>query len=312
MSSYFDNKPVFMEPKVEQYSSHMIMSNVSQEIKTKIVNIDTKFRDDYEFQKCSVIDYSVTMPESINNVCSMTVENVELPISYYNISSALGNNYFKVTRTNTQESKIITIPDGEYNLTELKDKINQVIDTHTGFEGLTFDILNHKIRFYVDNNTEEYILYFAVNNDGSFDKFNMKSKIGWLLGFTKISYDTSDPNLSQGYTVGDKLPDLHRPKILYLYIDDFSQTKQNSFVTMMSRSRNSHNIIGKIMVDRATNGFQTLFLANKANGYLLSDVRKYNGKADISKLQIQLFDEFDRKIDLNGLDFSLSLKFDYM
>ena len=85
----------------------------------------------------------------------------------------MGNNYFKVTRTNTQESKIITIPDGEYNLTELKDKINQVIDTHTGFEGLTFDILNHKIRFYVDNNTEEYILYFAVNNDGSFDKFIM-------------------------------------------------------------------------------------------------------------------------------------------
>ena len=49
MSSYFDNKQLFSGTTVNQYGSHMVMDNVMKERKTKYVNIDTKFRDEYNY-----------------------------------------------------------------------------------------------------------------------------------------------------------------------------------------------------------------------------------------------------------------------
>ena len=154
----------------------------------------------------------------------------------------------------------------------------------------------------------EYLIEFAVNKDGSFDKHNFKSKLGWMLGFTEVSYTIP----SNGEIVAERISNLTRPRVLYLHVDDFAQTKQNSFSTMMSRSRNSDNIIAKIMVDRSSNDFRKIFFANKANGYLLSDKREYSGKTNIKRLQVQLVDEFDQKINLNGLDFSFSLKIEHL
>ena len=155
---------------------------------------------------------------------------------------------------------------------------------------------------------DDYSIEFAVNKDGSFDKHNFKSKLGWMLGFTEVSYTIP----SNGEIVAERISNLTRPRVLYLHVDDFAQTKQNSFSTMMSRSRNSDNIIAKIMVDRSSNDFRKIFFANKANGYLLSDKREYSGKTNIKRLQVQLVDEFDQKINLNGLDFSFSLKIEHL
>ena len=305
MSNYFDNKPVFMEPQVNQYSSHMVMTNVSQESKTKIVNIDTKFRDDYNYDTaCNLADYSMSLPEPINNVCSMTVENLELPLTYYNVSSALGNNVFKVTRLSTPPVQtIITVPDGEYTLSTLENIIGSLLGSD-----ISISLTANNTTMNNSSGLHEYLIEFAVNKDGSFDKHNFKSKLGWMLGFTEVSYTIP----SNGEIVAERISNLTRPRVLYLHVDDFAQTKQNSFSTMMSRSRNSDNIIAKIMVDRSSNDFRKIFFANKANGYLLSDKREYSGKTNIKRLQVQLVDEFDQKINLNGLDFSFSLKIEHL
>lgn len=145
MSQYFDKKNLFLEPKVTQYGSHMVMSNVNKPTKTKYVNIDTKFSDEYN--NFSVANYNITLPERINDVKSLTVANIELPMSFYNISSALGNNSFQITNlevdttlpyltqlstgfinSNNQFVDTIVIPDGYYTITELKTTINSQID----------------------------------------------------------------------------------------------------------------------------------------------------------------------------------------
>jgi len=161
MSNYFDNKPVFMEPQVNQYSSHMVMTNVSQESKTKIVNIDTKFRDDYNYDTaCNLADYSMSLPEPINNVCSMTVENIELPLTYYNVSSALGNNVFKVTQLSTPPVlTIITVPDGEYTIASLDTKITSLLSvTDVDIELTGFDTT----RINNSSGSDDYSIEFAV------------------------------------------------------------------------------------------------------------------------------------------------------
>jgi len=145
MSQYFDKSELFLEPKVKQYGSHMVMSNVHKPNKTKYVNVDTKFSDEYN--NFTVANYNITLPERINDVKTITVTNMELPMSFYNISSALGNNSFQITNlevdntlpyltqlstgTINADNKFvdtIIIPDGYYTIDEFKTTINNQIN----------------------------------------------------------------------------------------------------------------------------------------------------------------------------------------
>ena len=217
----------------------------------------------------------------------------------------MGNNVFNVTRLSTPPVQtIITVPDGEYTLSTLENIIGSLLGSD-----ISISLTANNTTMNNSSASDDYSIEFAVNKDGSFDKHNFKSKLGWMLGFTEVSYTIPSNN---GEIVAERISNLTRPRVLYLHVDDFAQTKQNSFSTMMSRSRNSDNIIAKIMVDRSSNDFRKIFFANKANGYLLSDKREYSGKTNIKRLQVQLVDEFDQKINLNGLDFSFSLKIEHL
>lgn len=327
MSNYFDDKSIFSEPQVTQYSSHMVMTDVNPDIKTKYINVDTKFRSDYT----SVINHAnhnIDLNESIGNILDMKVESVELPVTYYNISSHLENNYFKATVIidgDISSSYMITIPENHYtNIDDVIVEINEQIDNtlpgdNTTLARLTAAKVNNKLVFY-SNNTDspgtdfQFIIDFAVDKNGNFDKYNFKSKMGWLLGFVELSYNTLESTTTYIAT-GFKSANAENlnmlvtsTNVLYLVLDDFSNGKQSSFNTMMSRSRNNNNIIAKIVVDKTKYNFGSLCIANGDNGFLISDKRKYTGKNDIRKLSVQLVDEYDRFIHLNGLDFTFTLK----
>lgn len=326
MSNYFDNKTIFAEPQVNQYSSHMVMTDVSPDIKTKYINIDTKFRSDYN-SVTNNVNFNIDLNENIGNVLDIQVESVELPVSYYNISSHLENNYFKATVIEdgvVGDSYMITITENYYaNIDDIITEINQSIDAtlpgnNTTLARLTAVKDNNKVVFYSNNGDTstdfQFIIDFAVDKNGNFDKYNFKSKMGWLLGFVELSYNTNNSTITY-QTTGYKSANAENlnmlpitTNVLYLVIDDFSNGKQSSFNTMMSRSRNNNNIIAKIVVDKTKYGFGTLCVANNDNGFLISDKRKYTGKNDIRKLSIQLVDEYDRIIHLNGLDFTFTLK----
>jgi hypothetical protein len=43
MSSYFDDKELFVGPQTHQYGSHMVTTDVKKPIQTKYINVDTRF-----------------------------------------------------------------------------------------------------------------------------------------------------------------------------------------------------------------------------------------------------------------------------
>lgn len=326
MSNYFDNKSIFAEPQINQYSSHMVMTDVNPDIKTKYINVDTKFRNDYNSVTNSA-NFNIDLNENIGNVLDMQVESIELPVSYYNISSHLENNYFKVTVIEdgvVGDSYMITISENYYaNIDDIIIEINERIDAalpgnNTTLARLTAVKNKNKVVFYSNNGDTQtdfqFVIDFAVDKNGNFDKYNFKSKMGWLLGFVELSYNTNE-SITTYEATGYKSANAENlnmlpitTKVLYLVIDDFSNGKQSSFNTMMNRSRNNNNIIAKIVIDKTQYGYGSLCVANGDNGFLISDKRKYNGKNDIRKLSIQIVDEYDRIIHLNGLDFTFTLK----
>ena len=89
----------------------------------KGVSIDSRFRDNYYTTKST--DLHINLPFRLDNVISYRVVGITLPITYYNISQAYGNNvilfnlYDPTTGVITSNSPYkMILPDGRYNTTE--------------------------------------------------------------------------------------------------------------------------------------------------------------------------------------------------
>ena len=313
-----DNKDLFLEPKVTQYGNHMVMTNVVKPVKHKYYTIDTRFRDDYdEYSSTSPTYYTITLPQRVNDVKSIMVCTAEIPLTYYNISASLGNNSLQIILESNNTAKTIIINDGYYNscglITELNNQLKNV-----GFTDLSFNI-NNNSSFNINNLSSNlnYTINFAIktqlkssgntdNND--YDKFNFKSKLGWLLGFRNITYTLSSVN---NIIVSESFIDLNGPRYIYLVVDEFNNGNQNSFISPLYKSILNKNILAKVCIDNKHYGFGSFFTANNFNGYLLTDKRCYNGKVDLQRLKIQLVNELGIPLDLNGLDFSFTLEIEY-
>jgi hypothetical protein len=311
MSEYLDNKDLFLEPKVKQYGNHMVMTNVVKPTKTKYYNIDTRFRDDYdEYSNTSPTFYNITLPQRINDVKSIMVCNCEIPISYYNISASLGNNSLQIIKTSGNIIKTLIIKDGNYDISGLIYEMNNELKT-IGFSDLIFNNNNNSSFSCISSYTINLAIKTTMTTSGNsintdFDKYNFKSKLGWILGFRNISYSISSTKL-----LSESFIDLNGPRYLYLIIDEFNNGNQNSFVSPLYTSLLNKNILSKISIDNKHYGFGSILTANNFNGYLLTDRRSYNGKVDLQRLKIQLVNEIGIPLNLNGLDFSFSLEIEY-
>jgi hypothetical protein len=305
----------------------MVMTNVTKETKIKFLNVDTKFCDEYMNNRTdpsnnsfNLAKYNITIPDRINDVKSISVLNAEIPMTFYNISSVLGNNCFKINfiLPDTVSFNII-IPDGQYTIDSLIAKINSffgyspLINDTNYYPRFGFDSVSNKVFVYLSQSTSVMTIDFAVNKTGEFDKFNFKSKLGWLLGFRQSSYTL--------YGIDEHLPinpyqnnvliaenyHFFIPRYFYLAIDEYSKGNQNSFISALPNSSINKNIIAKISLDFQFYPFNSVLNANRTNGLLMSDMRSYTGKIDIQKLNIQLLDDIGRPVNLNGSDFSFGL-----
>jgi len=296
MTEYYNKRDLFMEPNTNQYGNHMIMTNVHKPSKTKFINIDTKLRDDYDYTQPA--NFQVDLPERINDIHSIKITNIELPMTFFNISADLGNNCFKVT--SGANTEVITIDDNNYDAASLSTEIASQI-SGTIAAGLTF-VINNNNKTVMSN--KNITISFDVNKYGNNDKFNFKQKLGWLMGFRKTSYDLTTPTPINSECTFN----LFGTRYLYLAIDEFNKGNQNSFISPLSSSLINKNIIARISLDMQNHPYGSILPANNVNGLLTSDSRSYTGKIDLQKLQIQLLNETGIPMVLNGHDFSFCIE----
>jgi hypothetical protein len=324
MSEYFDNKGLFMNPKTTQYGSHMVMTDVFKESKKKLLNIDTKFRDEYNYLNNSnvssnlnyqnVANYNITLPETYTNVKHVSVSSIEIPVSYYNISANLGNNCFKITNLTTNVFKIVLVPDGQYTASGLQSTIASLIATlngsFAGVSNVSFTLTANGSTVIAESNTgspPNYLIEFNTDSVGAFDKYNFKFKLGWMLGFRNPSY-TIKPT---GSITSEAVLDLTGSRYLYLVLDEFSHGNQSSFVAPMAVSLIKKNILARISTDPVNVPYGAVLFGSLCNGRLITDCRSYTGKTDIQRLNVQLVNENGVPVNLNGLDFSFCMELEH-
>jgi hypothetical protein len=300
MSKYFDSKNLtFMEPRVIENGNHMVMTNVHPETKTKYLNIDTRFQDEYNMSDNA--DYTVTLPQPIRDVQSIQLTNVEIPASFYPFSVHMKNTYFSYTNANGTDQ--FKLDDGYYTKEDLVDTIT------TKITGITAT-LNDNGQCIIKNTTTSTTITFdfAVDENGNTDKYNLKSKLGWCLGFREPSYEIA----GGAYITSEGIVTANPCRYLFVSIDDFHSHNPNSFIVPSFQSYFDPNIITRVTLDPNTYTYGGLIAANiSGSGNLLSDVRTYTGKNDIQKLRIRIFNEFGQIVHLNKMDVSFALEIKY-
>jgi hypothetical protein len=227
----------------------------------------------------------------------------------------------KITDTGNNIYYYIVIPNGNYDQTSLQSVIIQELNNsgiNVGPSGMSFSIINGYAAFAPSSG--QFTIDFAVKTNyksststttpysNDFDKYKLKSKLGWLLGYRNISYISSPfvPNI-----LSEQLIDLNRLRYVYLVVDEFSSNSPNSFISPFSTSILNKNILAKISLDLRNFPFGTILPANYSNGHLQSDKRTYSGKVNLQKLNVQLVNEYGVQINLNGSDFSFCLEIEY-
>ena len=187
--------------------THLNPTNISTV--TKVLSIDTTFRENYHTTEST--DYTLTLPEPLNNVVSIRLSSMELPNMWYSFSAHNNTNIMYITTKGLQgrgypdKTHTIVIPEGNYLATYFTPMINEIFKgTGQGLQFLKFTIDEYKAKTIfravheeIDNETSpyfynsdtgvtdvsfEYILDFRVSGV----PYNQTA--GWMMGFKNETY----------------------------------------------------------------------------------------------------------------------------
>ena len=285
------------------------LNPLDKRIINKCLSIDSKFRSNYENTESS--NFYIQLPSKINKVVQMQLANIQLPLAFYNISSSYGNNFLYLeiyVRENDdiiKKSTILILEDGVYNATALIDRINNLLSTKDDEFAkvqLSIDIdqdNNGTGKTIIETNDEKIIqivLNFENNLESLPDQVDIKTKIGWNLGFTSKYYK------NEKRYVSNRMIDMKTIKYIYLAIDDFQKSMNNLFLEGFENGTINENIIAKILL---TGDDFTLYVEKSLN--LITEERKYFGPVDLQRLHIIMYDDHGRILNLNNSDFSFVL-----
>jgi hypothetical protein len=192
----------------------------------KAVNIDTRFRDNYYTTKSTNI--VVTLPFRLEKVVSYRIAGITLPLTYYNISQAYGNNTIQINILNRTTgvqtfSYNLILPDGRYNTTQnvsvysscLEQVINNMLTNDPNSPNNNTTLCpNLNLRYTIDRTSGRSIFaqdatiaatipykfeivtsvgYNLQNNSFEDDYYRtLMLRLGWVLGFRVAVYSSSN------------------------------------------------------------------------------------------------------------------------
>jgi hypothetical protein len=273
------------------------------------LNLNSCFRNNY--YQSNPADFFYTFPIEIKNVLSLRLVSIEIPNSWYLFSHVQKNNIFQIEiKTNLSEDIFnIVVPDGNYDCETLQNFLN----TNYFYESQLESNLKF-LKFYIDS----YSLKsrFEIIETGIKSKFtsfsfslkfveeinqNILNTLGWTLGFRLANYrDIKDFIQSEG------LYDGGGDRYIYIALNDYQYNNNTLNTVCFDKSILNEEVIAKIPM---INGKFSLIVLDDNP---LTKIRKYTGPVNLSKIHIKILDKFGNIIDLNNMDYSLTLELEIL
>ena len=202
----------------------------------RMVNIDSTFRlnsfphksDQFRYSELGNVEttiysntnFTCNLTEKLNNVLSITLHSVQIPYSWYNITRF--NNSIKVNDTT------ITVPPGNYSITELTVKINELFASNSLSITMDYNIDN-SYKINIKQDTSNNIIFYEQSE--SFIDSKSNHNLGWSLGFRNSIYNELD-------FTAEALVDINGPKYFNLSVDEFKSNISNRGVVSIETSEN--------------------------------------------------------------------------
>jgi hypothetical protein len=315
---------------------------------TQAISIDSRFRPNYYGTKST--NFDLVLPAIQKNVVGMRVASIELPITYYAIAKCCENNTCLVVETNdTSNGWLLTLPDGNYEQSwannsqasfienAMNDTISHAQPVSIDEDGtvqpnpslppltsldLTFslDRISGKAFFtavlggvfnpvpQVPGDLIGFDLIFNVDTNGRLTKdANLQLRLGWQLGFRAPLYVSNIRCVSEGICL------VCGPRYGFISIDDYQKNTGPAYMVAYANSILQDNIITRInLAELQADVGVYQSSSDPGLSTQLNRTREYFGPVDIQRLHISLYDEFGRIIDLNYMDWSLTLAFELL
>jgi hypothetical protein len=322
---------------------------VNKTIIKKTYNIDSVFRQNYGAPDNPSNNFTINLPETVNQAVTMSISSIEIPLTYFNITTDYNNNCFHFELTTSNQIKIykVELIPGQYrarkqgslvdanaafnftkgvndaiaNSVNIQDKndsitdhfssITYAIEQHTGFS--YFKIVQKPV-----NNISNIFINFDVDNrDPSYNlcvNNEWYQRLGWMMGYRNPRQElfSTTNDLSKNITNLSSAPcHINYPRYLYICIDDFQSNAKNYF-SIASDSVIAPNIISRINILSLfeSKGAFSTGAAPIDYRHDQKHIREYFGPTNIKKLKIKLIDEYGRTFSLNFMDWSFLLTFE--
>ena len=300
----------YNKQEYQKQDNQLINYNINpfkREFLTKIVNINTKFRSNYN--QTSPTDFDLELPVTVKKVVAMKLLDIKLLDTVYSFNNKLGSTYFYLNDIK------IDISNGNQSVENLINEINTNISllTTTDVE-LSFNLVNSKMTFFSPSTTN-FSLDFEYRND--VDCYNIPQNVsknqltlGWILGFrgnyVKQKFGSKTFTLNNKYSqnssyTAEALFDEYPNHYFLLAINDFQNNHDSTFISpFQNQTMSEPNILAKIHSYNITTPFSIEPIINPT--------RRYFGPTDIRKIHVTLYDEVGRILDTNNNDFSFTLE----
>jgi hypothetical protein len=266
------------------------LNPVEKRIITRVVNVDTIFRPQYETTRST--DFTYTLPEYIKNVVSIKIAALELPNMWYMFSNYANNNSFTVTANSTDT--LIVIPEGNY-LAESMGFIFKVTDL---------------VQFDVSQITSLTTIYSANAFSINFATGTLPfiQTCGFMLGFKKATYSSTYSATKYRHEITSEATfGAASDNYIFVEVDDFHNNFVTDTVVSVIQLNGTPTYIGKNIMARIpiTSNFNTIVLNNVADGQFKT--RDYFGPVRLERFRIRLLNRFGNVLQLVD-DYSMSFE----
>ena len=296
------------------------LNEVDRPIISKIIHLNTKFRDNY--YNTSSSDYFYKFPVEIKKAISVRIHSIDIPNTSYTFCNKKGSNAFTIitykrrivkgyrlsdTIDIKKQIHQITIPEGNYSATSLMEYLNtNYFYQKKGEHELRF------IRFHIQETTlhTKFQLLNNTPKDYKYDIIFVSNQtqsivytMGWLLGFRMAQYiNITDSLLSEG------LFDSGGERYIFLSLDDFNVCRNDNNLIALDKNFIDKNILGKIYLK---DGNFHVNITDDDSKFNLKR-RTFNGPVNFNRVHIKLYDEYGNIIHLNNMDYSIALEFEIL
>lgn len=311
-----------------QFSNNAIKMNGYNE--NKIIRnylFNTKFRDDYQGSISTNSTY--TLPQKMSNIISIDLSGIQYPNFAFSFSSAKKTNQIYIFEDDTENEAFVTIPSGNYNFLNfpavLEKAINeQVVGSYTpgGPNRFTVSISEYTFFTTITNSTYTFTMvtnfqiynddpdyyecpdiyatrYFKSNPDikNGIRPEQLFNSMGWQIGYRLNVYTGLKSYESEGHF------DNTYSDYIYFAMNDFVNNQTSNTYGVLGGSILDNNILAVIPI---TTPYFTSTFDNNSN--FIYKTRNYTGPVNITKINIQLLNEFGEQINLHNTDFTFCLQ----